>query len=304
MPFSIAGPEKSGDVSRDTGRHATGRGPRASGERPGSACGVGLVSSQTSGISSEPIRVDPGASRLQRMRRRVLTGARLHVGQVSKWRAAMLTLTYRPEIDWDGHHVSDCLRHIRQWLKRRCIGIRYVWVMETTKAGKPHYHVVVWMPFGIKLPMLDLQGWWPHGMTRMEWAKCAVGYVSKYVSKGEEGAALPFGARMYGVGGLEGVALVEARWWALPGWLRDQVEMGIKVRRMKGGGWLDHDNGEVFYSPWRVEFREGFVYLIRIDAAELPAMFRMRNIAAVRAASHVLTISRLASKDCHAAVVA
>lgn len=299
------------------------------------SAGSGLVSSQTSGISSEPIRVDPVASRLQRMRRRVLTGARLHVGQVPKWRAAMLTLTYRPDVDWDGRHVSECLRHARQWLKRRGVGIRYVWVMETTKAGKPHYHLVVWLPFGVKLPMLDLQGWWPHGMTRMEWAKCAVGYVSKYVSKGEEGAALPFGARMYSVGGLEDVALDEARWWSLPAWLRDQLEFGIKdlltainewhydlvkgqplpewfrehlkalkVRRMKGGGWLDHESGEVFYSPWRVMFRGGLVYLIRIDAAELPEMFRMRNVAAVRVTSHALVTPGLASEDGHAAVVA
>jgi hypothetical protein len=268
------------------------------------------------------------------MRRRVLTGARLHVCQVKKWRAAMLTLTYRPEVDWDGRHVSDCLRHSRQWLKRRSIGFRYVWVMETTKAGKPHYHVVVWLPLGIKLPLLDLQGWWPHGMTRMEWARSAVGYVSKYVSKGEEGAALPFGARMYGVGGLEGIALDEARWWTLPGWLRDQLEasikdalfaanqwlhdlvkgqplpdwfrehlQSIKVRRMKGGGWLDHMSGEVFYSPWRVEFRAGFVYLIRVDATELPELFRRRNLSAARATSPAPGIVA-ASEYSHARMVA
>lgn len=196
------------------------------------------------------------------MRRRVLTGARLHVAQVARWRAAMLTLTYRPGVAWDGRHVSECLRHMRQWLKRRGIACRYVWVLETTKAGKPHYHLVVWLPWGVKLPLLDVSGWWPHGMTRMEWARCAVGYVSKYVSKGQEGAALPPRARMYGVGGLEGEALDEARWWALPGWLRDLVAVGAKVRRRVGGGWLDHDTGECFVSPWRVVFSGGFVWLI------------------------------------------
>jgi hypothetical protein len=179
------------------------------------ACAPGLVSSQTSGTPGGAIRLDPVASRLQRMRRRVLTGARLHVAQVKRWRAAMLTLTYRPDVAWEGRHVSECLRHIRQWLKRRGLACRFVWVLETTKVGKPHYHVVIWLPLGVKLPKLDLAGWWPHGMTRMEWARCAVGYVSKYVSKGQEGAKLPAGARMFGVGGLEGVALDEARWWAL-----------------------------------------------------------------------------------------
>lgn len=204
------------------------------------------------------------------MRRRVLTGARLHVSQVSRWRAAMLTLTYRPEFNWDARHISECLRLIRQWLKRRSIEGRYVWVMETTKAGKPHYHVVVWLPWGVKLPKLDLAGWWPYGMTRMEWARCAVGYVSKYVSKGQEGAKLPAGARMYGVGGLTGEALGEARWWALPGWLRGLVERDQTVRRRVGGGWIDRDTGELYESPWRVLFQGDAIWIYRIEP-EKPA---------------------------------
>jgi hypothetical protein len=227
---------------------------------------IGLVSSQTSGTLPDAIRLDPGETRLQRMRRRVLTGARLHVSQVLKWRAAMFTLTYHPEVDWDKRHISECLRLVRKWLKSRGTGCRYVWVMETTKAGKPHYHVVIWLPWGVKVPKLDSSGWWPWGMTRMEWARCAVGYVSKYVSKGQEGAKLPKGARMYGVGGLEGEALDESRWWILPGWLRGLVSVGEKIRPRPGGGWVNHDTGEFFSSPWRVLFRRGAVFLVPREA--------------------------------------
>lgn len=203
------------------------------------------------------------------MRRRVLTGARLHVDQVSKWRALMATLTYRSGVDWDGRHVSDCARHVRQWLKRRGVKFRYVWVSEIQESRKRqqpdfhcvHYHLVVWVPAGIRIPMLDLRDWWPHGMTKMEWARCAVGYVSKYVSKGGEGMNLPSGARMYGVGGLEGEALAEARWWALPGWLREKVELGQTVRRRVGGGWFDVETNELFVSPWIVVFRGGGVWI-------------------------------------------
>lgn len=224
--------------------------------------GPGLVSSRTSGTPPGSVRVDPRASRLARMRRRVLTGARLHVAQGARWRAAMLTLTYRPGVMWDGRHVSECLRHMRQWLQRRGLRLRYVWVLETTKAGAPHYHVVVWLPWGVKLPFLDAAGWWPHGMTRMEWARCAVGYVSKYVSKGEAHAPLPAGARMYGVGGLVGEALDEARWWARPAWLRLRVARGARLARLPGGGWLDRDTGEIYTSPWCVLFRAGVVWLV------------------------------------------
>jgi len=266
MPFSVhTSSEGQAAGSPDRG-DMDSAGARAS--RPG-RCAPGLVSSQTSGTRQcQPgtipngIRVDPAVSRLQRMRRRVLTGARLHVSQVQRWRAAMLTLTYRADVAWDGRHVSECLRNVRQWLKRRGVACRYVWVLETTKAGKPHYHVVIWLPLGVKIPKLDLAGWWPHGMTRMEWARCAVGYISKYVSKGQEGVKLPFGARMYGVGGLTGEALAEARWWALPVWLRDSVKIGEKVRRRVGGGWLNHDTGELLRSPWRVIFSGGVTWII------------------------------------------
>ncbi|MDR3323748.1 MAG: excisionase family DNA-binding protein [Zoogloeaceae bacterium] len=187
----------------------------------------------------------------------------------------MLTMTYAEEGAWDVRHISGCIQNIRQWLKRRAIAFRYVWVQELTKASRPHYHIVVWLPWGRPLPRLDQAGWWPHGSTRMEWARCAVGYVSKYVSKGQEGAKLPKGARMYGVGGLKDEALQEARWWALPGWLRKRTEealaepnpapwQGHQFCRCPGGGWVDRESGECFTSPWRVVFEHGALWLYAV----------------------------------------
>lgn len=246
------------------------------------SAGLGLVSSSTGGTPpGEPFPVDAVQNRLKRMRCRILTGARLNVEQVPSWRAAMLTLTYRADVEWEGRHISECIRLIRQWLKRRGIEFRYVWVAEIQEGRKVkqpnfhcvHYHLVVWLPRGIALPMLDVKGWWPHGMTRMEWARCAVAYVSKYVSKGHEGHGLPKGARMYGVGGLEGLALQEARWWSRPAWLRELVAIGQQVFRRIGGGWLDRDTGEIFQSPWRVFFRDCRVWVVRMTSAVSHAKF-------------------------------
>ena len=172
----------------------------------------------------------------------------------------MLTMTYRPGVAWDRRHVSECLKRARHWMARRGLRLRYVWVMELTKRGFPHYHVMVWLPLGVKLPKLDDAGWWPHGMTRMEWAVCAGGYMAKYVSKGDD-RPMPEGARMYGAGGLEGAALREARWWAKPTWLRDAVTMDDQVARRVGGGWVDLDTGQVFRSPWLVVFEGGAVFI-------------------------------------------
>lgn len=173
----------------------------------------------------------------------------------------MLTTTYREDGQWSPRHVSELLQNVRHWLARRGHRLRYAWVLELTKRGRPHYHVLVWLPRGLTLPKPDKQGWWRWGMTRIEWVKRAVGYAAKYASKGETGA-LPKGARLYGCGGHTGQALREFRWWKLPVWLRDQVTPDDRCRPMRGGGWVSMASGEVYASLWRVIFDRGRVYLV------------------------------------------
>jgi hypothetical protein len=225
----------------------------------------GLVSSQTSGTSAgRLIRVDREATRLKRLKFSVLTAARLHVQERARWKVAMLTLTYRPDVNWSPGQVSDVVRHIRQYLKRRRIEMRFVWVQEFTKKGRPHYHMLLWLPLGITLPKPDKRGWWPFGWTRIEWARDAVGYIAKYASKGDSLALPAKGARMHGNGGLSGEALLEQRWWKLPTWLRSDVEPSDRVRRApprSGGGFLHPGSGEVYRSPWEVIFNGGCVFI-------------------------------------------
>lgn len=233
---------------------------------PGGAA-AGLVYSQTSGTSPQgPIRVDRQASRVKRLRCSVLTAARLHVQERPRWRVAMLTLTYRPDVDWAPGQVSGVVRHIRQWLRRKGHDMRFVWVQEFTKRGRPHYHLLLWLPLGLTIPKPDKQGWWPCGMTKIEWARNAVGYIAKYASKGDSLVQPAKGARMHGNGGLTGDALIEQRWWKLPGWLRQDVKPSDRVRRAlpgMGGGFVHPDSGEVYRSPWVVFFKHGSVFLER-----------------------------------------
>lgn len=228
---------------------------------------AGLVYSQTSGTAPQgPIRVDRQASRVKRLRCSVLTAARLHVQERPRWRVAMLTLTYRPDVDWAPGQVSSVVRHIRQWLRRKGHDMRFVWVQEFTKKGRPHYHLLLWLPLGLTIPKPDKQGWWPCGMTKIEWARNAVGYIAKYASKGDSLVQPAKGARMHGNGGLTGDALVEQRWWKLPGWLRHDVKPSDRVRRAlpgTGGGFIHPDSGEVYRSPWVVFFKHGSVFLER-----------------------------------------
>ena len=178
----------------------------------------------------------------------------------------MLTLTYKPEADWAPGQISGVVRHIRQYLNRKGIEMRHVWVQEFTKKGRPHYHMLLWLPLGVTLPKPDKRGWWPWGMTKIEWARNAVGYIAKYASKGDSLALPAKGARMHGNGGLTDEALVEQRWWKLPGWLRHKVIPADRVRRAptgSGGGFVHPESGEVYKSPWVVFFKGGWVFLER-----------------------------------------
>lgn len=230
------------------------------------AVAAGLVSSQTSGTSpGSLIRVDREKARLKRLQCSVLTAARLHVQQRPRWKVAMLTLTYAPAHDWAPKQISDLVRHIRQWLKRRGVEMRHAWVQEFTRKGRPHYHLLLWLPAGLTLPKPDKRGWWPYGMTKIEWARNAIGYIAKYASKGDSLQLPAKGARMHGNGGVTGDALLEQRWWKLPAWLRERVEPADGVKRAlagQGGGHVHPETGEVYRSPWVVIFKGGYVFLM------------------------------------------
>lgn len=272
--------------SPETAKPGLGAAPSATG--PGAA--AGLVYSQTSGTAPLKAReraaiagaaerrrkadvvpqgamlIDREVSRLKRLRCSVLTAARLHVQEKSKWKVAMLTLTYRPDVDWEAGQISTVVRHIRQWLARKGHEMRFVWVQEFTKKGRPHYHLLLWLPLGLTIPKPDKQRWWPWGMTKIEWARNAVGYIAKYASKADSLHLPAKGARMHGNGGLTGTALTEQRWWKLPGWLREVVEPSDCVKRRPtgtGGGFFHPDTGEVYESPWEVFFKGGSVYIVR-----------------------------------------
>jgi len=263
VPFPSQRRDQSVDQPRSAAAPARSEARTAAAPQRGA---LGLVHSST---SDKPIRVDPLEARLSRMRRGCITAARLHQEGLTKggfrWRAAFLTLTYRDVEGWCARHISDLLKHVREWLRRRGYSLCHAWVAELQERGAMHYHVVLWLPKGLTLPKPDKQGWWPHGMTKIEWARNPVGYMAKYVSKGDGLTKFPKGARIHGCGGLRGIQLQEARYWRRPTWLREVTVIQDQVRRRVGGGWFDVETGEIFESPWRVFFEGGGVWICRID---------------------------------------
>lgn len=191
------------------------------------------------------------------MRRGVLTSARLHQEELTeggvRFRAAMFTLTYRPGVEWHGRHISEYVKHVREYLARRRWRCRLVWVLEMQARGAAHYHVIVWLPRGITLPMPDKSGWWKHGSSRSEWARKAVGYIAKYASKIEsKTVALPKGARLWSQAGLQGETREILRWWIAPRWLRAFIVPGETLRKV--GCWWENRTTRIAYrSPWAVD---------------------------------------------------
>jgi hypothetical protein len=235
------------------------------------------------------------------MRRGVRSAAQLLEAQGPaqgfRWRCAFVTLTYRDPEAWEPRHISQLADHVRQYLAKRGIPFLRVWVMELQRRGAPHYHLLIWLPFGVKLPKLDQRGWWPHGSTNMQWARSPVGYLMKYASKVGTATRFPKHARIFGVGGLLRHSRALHRWRMLPRYVREKVAVGERVTRLAGrwewvdgrrywrpgGGWLVESTGE-WIPPPVLLFVDGVLWLLppeseaarehRCSRAELAAFRR------------------------------
>lgn len=169
-------------------------------------------------------------------------------------RKAFITLTYRPGEAWAPEHISQTLACYAEWARRRGFKLLYVWVMELTQAGVPHYHVLMWLPFGMTPPLPDKQGWWKHGMTQAKWVRSPIGYMVKYLSKGLSGQSYPKNARIWGSGGLSARQRLRRAWYRAPAWLKRFAPPGkvCSVRRVDGG-WWNMTTGWWYRSPWWLE---------------------------------------------------
>lgn len=153
------------------------------------------------------------------------------LASASRFRSAFITLTYRPDVDWQPHHISKLIDCYRKWHKRHGVKMLGVWRMEPHASGRPHYHLVLWLPRGITPPMPDKQGWWPHGMTNAKWARSPVGYLAKYCAK-PSGDVFPKGARIWGAVGLTASQRAQVQWCVAPRWLRRMTDPNVGVRRV------------------------------------------------------------------------
>jgi hypothetical protein len=235
-------------------------------------CGVRYRVTASNG--DQTITIDSRQARLLRCQRRIhawaeaLPKAPRRVRRAGSYaelrnRWVMLTLTYKDGKDWHINDIRDYMILLRATLGNRLYA--YAWVLEMQKRGAPHYHVILYVQRGTKIPKPDA-GMWRHGLSRIETVKTPY-YICKYTSKGKQKEyqkeGFPAGARMFAVKiyntDIPADELLNFRMSTLPAWLRPYIkeaydEVGLEVtwRRNRGGGWLIVQTGEVLYSPWIV----------------------------------------------------
>lgn len=168
--------------------------------------------------------------------------------------AWMVTLTYRPGVDWQPEHISNAIRGFRHWSKRRGYPVHYIWIGELQDGTRRddggarqciHYHLVLWLPKKVRPPYFDVRGWWPHGMTRRDFARSGAGYLIAYCKKTKSLKEMPHGARAYGVGGLDLAMRRARRWLRLPAMVRGNSGILDDFRPAIGGGWRTPDGGHM-----------------------------------------------------------
>ena len=216
----------------------------------------GLVSILTSDTDYQLQLPCPEYLRLKRLQKSVRESALVIQESLQnarvKYKAHMVTLTYRDDVDWSPRQVSNYLKCVREWARRKAIFLHYVWVLELTKRGRPHYHVLFWLPRGISMPKADKQGWWRHGMTNTVPARSPVGYLCKYTSKGidfDSWGKLPRGGRLYGHGGFTPSMRIIRVWRLAPSWVRELIDEVDGVRKV-GCYWVNRVSGMGIRSPF------------------------------------------------------
>jgi hypothetical protein len=265
-------------------------GATAGREAASGATAAGLVPSKTSAQYCSLISFDPAQvalRRIARLKRAVWCSGQLHSLAERGHRPAVpwfVTLTYAPKYRWDAGHIAKAVKRFRNWCRSVRVPCRYTWVGELTQKGVVHYHLLAWLPVGVRMRHWDrgtakLAAFWPFGMSNTEIARSGVGYLMKYLSKLGEFHRFPEGMRLYGIGGLNDDGKQIRRWYNLPEWCKARFGVG-DVRRLAGRLVVSSD-GEILKSPFEVSIVPGGLRVFLVG--ERPERFAVGPYSALPA---------------------
>lgn len=163
-------------------------------------------------------------------------------------RPISITLTYRDNADYSSKHISAFIDKCRRWAKQKGYPLPYIWALES--AGRLHYHCTVWLPVSLKVDLAKLEKWWKWGTTWIQECRCIRRWGSYITKFNDPATSLPKGARLFGYGGVDSATKQKIARGSWPVWLRDAIPIGEHAKRLKGGGWVNLETGEVLFSPY------------------------------------------------------
>lgn len=210
------------------------------------------------GSDGKDIELDRHKMRLGRMSRRVhawSTALKSAAHDLKGSRHLLITLTYRPGVDWAPGQIRAFMLGLRKYLKKRLLA--YAWVAELTKKGRVHYHIQ--LEFKGNLPDLVLKSLWQYGFYKVTACKHEFYLVAHSKRAGGKKAyqkrdEYPLGIRMFAV--WVSPALLSAldrlifRSSSLPLWMVEIVLDDLDLwlggwARAPGGGWVCRSTGEI-----------------------------------------------------------
>lgn len=216
------------------------------------------ISDKTKHSSSDLIKADSKNIKAQRKERK-LTQAASSFLKRSASHNYIIVLTYQDGVNHENDHIVKFRKSLEGYEKKNKVKVSIIWSFEYGKNGRPHYHLLInvpWHCFNIKNVVKKA---WKHGRVdiniAMDVLKCA-----KYISKKEGGKKAPKGTRTYGVTGLTREEQLECAFVMLPFWKQNLIRIGLNVKSCKGG-MLNIDTGEFYESPYLPVFIGGHVYL-------------------------------------------
>ncbi len=212
----------------------------------------------------------PVHRRILRMQRIVCNAAaqiQLEVVQAAKGFRMMpwlITLTYKDVDGYQPGHIQPMLDYLYKWLKRQRVKHWCsLWVAELQQRGAVHYHIAIWLPYGVTPPKPDKQGWWKHGSTNVRDQsrrkhRNIISYLAKYISKGTGARAFPKNCRTYGFRNLSPQAnFYRRKYTKLPAWLIRILPDDATADRCREWPdyWYSEDTGKSYRSPYELDWK-------------------------------------------------
>lgn len=234
--------------------------------------------------TGQEISVSHWGRRMNIVRRRTFAWAgalKEYLSQLGKgYRLLMITLTYKDPSQWQTNAINTYMRALRSKLAGSLLA--YIWVAETQKRGAIHYHVLVLVKQGSRVPMPDKSGMWPWGHSNIQTARTPY-YICKYVSKQfQKEGDLPKGARVCGAnikkGTLSSQEELEYKMACYPAWVRKEREFLITAGALEREDKIKRE-GSKWYAcgVFRVEIASKW-RLLGLSRKERPKKPEVREI--------------------------